>query len=81
MDDIDLETFAYERSESDHMRGGLDWKLLHAWIPPAERLAGQLDTDAYPTPTMIGEIRSIGYNGNTIPDAFVYKYRYALVLE
>ena len=54
IDDILDDTFAYESTETDHNRGGLNWKLVHSWIGPQPLLQGQNPTDAFTTPTMIG---------------------------
>ena len=54
VDDIVDTTFAYDPTENDHNRGGLDWKLMHAWIDPAPLIQDQNPEDAFPTPTMIG---------------------------
>ena len=54
IDDIMDDSFSYDPVESDYNRGGLDWKLLHAWIDPEPFKAGQNPEDAFPTPTMIG---------------------------
>ena len=55
IDEIDAETFAYEQIESDYNRGGLDWKLMHAWIHPVSQpIKGSSPENAIPTPTMIG---------------------------
>ena len=56
VDDIMDDTFAYDVVENDHVRGGLDWKLLHAWIDPELLIRDQTPVDAFPTPTMIGMI-------------------------
>ena len=56
VDDIMDDTFAYDVVENDHVRGGLDWKLLHAWIDPQLLIRDQTPVDAFPTPTMIGMI-------------------------
>ena len=54
IDDIIDETFAYDPVETDYNRGGLDWKLLHAWIDPEPFIQGRNPEDAFVTPTMIG---------------------------
>ena len=54
IDDIEDETFAYDPVETDYNRGGLDWKLLHAWIDPEPFMRGRNPEDAFVTPTMIG---------------------------
>ena len=54
IDDIEDETFAYDPVETDYNRGGLDWKLLHAWIEPEPFMGGRNPEDAFVTPTMIG---------------------------
>merc|ERR1719491_2514709 len=52
---LDADTFAFEQTESDYNRGGLDWKLMHAWIhPAAQPIKGSSPENAIPTPTMIG---------------------------
>ena len=55
IDDLDAETFAYDPVENERARGGLDGKLLHFWMEPRAMVEGQRETDAFPTPTMIGE--------------------------
>ena len=32
IDDVDEETFEYVPQEDDHVRGGMDRKLMHRWI-------------------------------------------------
>lgn len=54
IDDIMDDTFAYEPVETDYNRGGLDWKLLHAWVESLPFIHGRNPEDAFPTPTMIG---------------------------
>ena len=54
IDDIMDDTFSYDPVESYYGRGGLDWKLLHAWIEPQSFISGRQPEDAFPTPTMIG---------------------------
>ena len=56
IDDVSDKHFGYEVSDGDHDRGGLDGKLLHFWIGNSGSFVvqGQLETDAFPTPTMIG---------------------------
>ncbi len=59
IDTISHSDFGYAAQPGgDRERGGLDWKLLHFWIGAqgeGERADGQEDTDAFPSPTMIGE--------------------------
>ena len=64
IDNINSETFQYTRVENDRMRGGLNWKLRHAWIEPDARggaLRGEDNesSDRFPTPTMIGGVFAI----------------------
>ena len=40
--------------EDERERGGLDWKMLHAWIGEAPLQEGDSPADAFPSPTMIG---------------------------
>ncbi len=60
IDEISYKTFRYRPIDNDHDRGGFDWKLFHYWIGPADAavgsrwVVGQKDTDAFPSPTMIG---------------------------
>ena len=54
IDDIDDDTFAYEETWTDINRGGLDWKMMHAWIHPDPPVQGSNSANAVPTPTMIG---------------------------
>ncbi len=54
IDSVSHETFEYEPIEDDHERGGLDWKLLHFWIGAGGRRISEDESDAFPTPTMIG---------------------------
>ncbi len=59
IDTISHSDFGYSAQPGgDRERGGLDWKLLHFWIGAqgeGQRADGQEDTDAFPSPTMIGE--------------------------
>ena len=54
IDDINDDTFAFEQTESDFNRGGMDWKLMHAWISPGPIVKGSKPSDSIQTPTMIG---------------------------
>ena len=65
------DTFAYDVVENDHVRGGLDWKLLHAWIDPQLLIQDQTPVDAFPTPTMIGMIS----NKKSLITIFGYKHK------
>ena len=54
IDDINDDTFAFEQTASDYNRGGMDWKLMHAWISPGPIVKGSKPSDSIQTPTMIG---------------------------
>lgn len=54
VDEISDDTFQYDPLDTDGSVGGLDWKLLHFWLDPRPMYPGQVETDAFPTPTMIG---------------------------
>ena len=58
IDEIDHKTFKYDPVDDDHERGGMDWKLMHFWIGSGkwDWLPGQMETDAFPAPTMIGNL-------------------------
>ena len=56
IDDISDKTFKYDPLESDFTRGGLDWRMMHTWLEPMNYSdIHPKDTDAFPTPTMIGK--------------------------
>ncbi|XP_059095179.1 polypeptide N-acetylgalactosaminyltransferase 1-like isoform X1 [Tigriopus californicus] len=54
IDDISDDTFQYEPLDDDGSIGGLDWRLLHFWLEPRPMYPDQVQSDAFPTPTMIG---------------------------
>ena len=56
IDEISHKTFAYDATENDHERGGVEWRLFHFWIrsDPSGLLPGQDESDPFPSPTMIG---------------------------
>lgn len=60
VDEISDDTFQYDPLDTDGSVGGLDWKLLHFWLDPRPMYPGQVETDAFPTPTMIGK-RFLGF--------------------
>ena len=74
IDDVRDDTFAYDPTENDHMRGGLNWKLLHEWIYPLPWIQDQNPYDAFPVPTMIGCAFAIGKK-NSVP----FKIEYLLM--
>ena len=55
VDDISYQTFGYSSLEEERERGGLDWKMLHAWIGEAPLEEGDSPADAFPSPIMIGK--------------------------
>ena len=54
VDEISAQTFEYTRVHNDGIRGGLNWKLRHAWIEPEAGRPNDEIIEPFPSPTMIG---------------------------